>query len=325
MKKLLRILKIAIISSLINQSLFGQILDHKMIQIISKKDTITFASLSNNFNTAKPTVIFIQGSQAIPIAIKENNELKILLPFKYEAFLNDFNFVIINRKGVQISAVFDSIENIQKNKSKEYKKNDNLLYRTYQAKTVLKYIRKQKWVDAKNIFVVGHSEGYRVAAKLSENNKFIKKLVCMSADPFNRITEEINSLHIENSILANDSLRVNRILNNVKDYQSIENIDDYKKNYELYNWASYEKNLPINSFEKYKNPLLIVYGSNDKKAFNNYLIPFVLDKKNVEIKIFPDLDHNYFRKEFDKERNPLEDSYHWDRVFSDILNWLLNE
>ena len=31
------------------------------------------------------------------------------------------------------------------------------------------------------------------------------------------------------------------------------------------------------------------------------------------------------KKEFDKEGNPLEDSYQWDRVFKDVVDWLLNE
>ena len=93
----------------------------------------------------------------------------------------------------------------------------------------------------------------------------------------------------------------------------------------MYNWASYEKFTSVNSFFKYKNPLLVLYGSNDNKAFNNYLLPFILNKKNLELKIYPDLDHNFYKKEFDKEGKPLEDSYHWDRIFKDVVDWLLNE
>ena len=37
------------------------------------------------------------------------------------------------------------------------------------------------------------------------------------------------------------------------------------------------------------------------------------------------IDHNFFKKEFDKEGKPLEDSYHWDRIFKDVVDWLLNE
>ena len=93
----------------------------------------------------------------------------------------------------------------------------------------------------------------------------------------------------------------------------------------MMNFVSYNENPPINSFKKYKNPLLISYGTNDVRAFNNNLLPLLINKKNLELKIYPDLDHNFIKKEFDNEGNPLEDSYHWDRVFKDVVDWLLNE
>ena len=93
----------------------------------------------------------------------------------------------------------------------------------------------------------------------------------------------------------------------------------------MMNFVSYNENPPINSFKKYKNPVLISYGTNDVRAFNHNLFPLLINKKNLELKIYPDLDHNFFKKEFDKEGNSLEDSYHWDRVFKDVVDWLLNE
>ena len=41
--------------------------------------------------------------------------------------------------------------------------------------------------------------------------------------------------------------------------------------------------------------------------------------------VYPDLDHNYNKKEIDKDGNELESSYHWDEVFKDIQNWLLKK
>ena len=132
-------------------------------------------------------------------------------------------------------------------------------------------------------------------------------------------------MQIENLQTQKDSINTQKIINNINNFKSIGIVNDYKNDIELYNWASYEKFTSVNSFFKYKNPLLVLYGSNDNKAFNNYLLPFILNKKNLELKIYPDLDHNFFKKEFDKEGNSLEDSYHWDRVFKDVVDWLLNE
>jgi len=324
MKKLLKIFKIVIISILFCETLLAQE-DYIINQIIKDKDTIDFITLSSNYNEKRPTILFIQGSRSIPIIFLNGGSKKVNLPFDYKKYLNRINFVIINRKGTPIISEFELINKIMNNPSEEYIKNDNLIYRENQVMGVIKFLKNKDWIDKKRFYVVGHSEGYRVASKVSENNHFVKKLVCMSADPLNRITEEIINLQIKNLQIENDSINTQKIINNINDFKSIGNINDYKNDIELFNWSSYEKFMPINSMLKYDNPILIVYGSNDKKAFNNYLLPFLLNKKKMELKIYPDLDHNFFKKEFDNEGMPLEDSYHWDRVFKEVIDWLLNE
>jgi dienelactone hydrolase len=324
MKKLLKIFKIVIISIIICEPLIAQE-DYKINQIVKEKDTINFITLSSNYDEKKATILFIQGSRSIPIIFLDNGVKKVNLPFDYKKHLSKFNFVIISRKGTPIISEFELINDVINNPSVEYTKNDNLIYRENQVKKVIKYLRNQDWVDKKRFYIVGHSEGYRVAAKVCENNHFVKKLVCMSADPFNRTTEKIVNLQIENLRKENDSINTLKIINNINNFKSIGVVNDYKKDTELYNWASYEKFTAVNSLLKYENPILIVYGSNDYKAFNNYLLPFILNKKKIELKIYSDLDHNFFRKEFDKDGKPLEDTYHWDRVFKDVVDWLLNE
>ena len=324
MKKLLKIFKIVIISTVFCEPLFAQE-DYKINQIIKEKDTINFITLSSNYEEKKATILFIQGSRSIPIIFLDNGVKKVNLPFDYKNYLSQFNFVIINRKGTPIISEFELINEVINKPSLEYTKNDNLIYRENQVKKVIKYLRNQNWVDKKRFYIVGHSEGYRVAAKVCENNHFVKKLVCMSSDPINRITEKIVNLQIENLQTQKDSINTQKIINNINNFKSIGIVNDYKNDIELYNWASYEKFTSVNSFFKYKNPLLVLYGSNDNKAFNNYLLPFILNKKNLELKIYPDLDHKFIKKEFDKEGNSLEDSYHWDRVFKDVVDWLLNE
>lgn len=114
----------------------------------------------------------------------------------------------------------------------------------------MKYVKKQKWVDSKNIFVVGHSEGYRVVAKVAERNPKIKKIACLTADPINRISETILKLQIENTNTENDSIRVTKIHKELEDFKNLKNFED--TNYDLLNFISYEENSPIKSFQKYK-------------------------------------------------------------------------
>ena len=321
LKNLLKISVFFCSTFLFSQNIIG-IREMNKIEIKSKKDTISFIH-SNLNEKSKPTIIFIQGSLPISIVLKEKELIWANLPFDYKKYISKINFVLINRKGVPLISEYNDYERIQNNPSKEYLENDNLYYRVFQVEEVLKYLKKQKWVDNNNIFLVGHSEGYRVVAKVAEKNPKIKKIACLAADPLNRISENIIRLQQENITLENDSLRVLKIYKEINDYKNIKNFNVMEN--DMMNFVSYNENPPINSFKKYKNPVLISYGTNDVRAFNNNLLPLLIKKKNLELKIYPDLDHNFFKKEFDKEGNPLEGSSHWDRVFKDVVDWLLNE
>ena len=324
MKKLKNLLKASLFlfSTIINSQNIEGISDFNKIEIIAKNDTITFSQNTINENN-KPTIVFVQGSLPIPLILKDNNDLWINFPFDHPKSNKAVNLLIINRKGVPLISEYNDYEKFQNNPSKEYLENDNLYYRVFQVEEVLKYLKKQKWVDNNNIFLVGHSEGYRVVAKVAEKNPKIKKIACLAADPLNRISENIIRLQQENITLENDSLRVLKIYKEINDYKNIKNFNVMEN--DMMNFVSYNENPPINSFKKYKNPVLISYGTNDVRAFNNNLLPLLIKKKNLELKIYPDLDHNFFKKEFDKEGNPLEGSSHWDRVFKDVVDWLLNE
>ncbi len=324
MKILKNLLKASLFlfSTIIFSQNIDGISDFNKIEIVAKNDTITFIQNTSNKNN-KPTIVFVQGSLPISLILKDNNDLWINLPFDYTKFDKDVNIIIINRKGVPLISEYNDYSKLQNNPSNKYLKNDNLYYRVFQVEEVLKYLKKQKWIEKEKLFIVGHSEGYRVAAKVAERNPKIKKIACLAADPLNRISENIIRLQQENITLENDSLRVLKIYKEIKDYKNLKNFNVLEN--DMMNFVSYNENPPINSFKKYKNPLLISYGTNDVRAFNNNLLPLLINKKNLELKIYPDLDHNFIKKEFDNEGNPLEDSYHWDRVFKDVVDWLLNE
>lgn len=299
------------------------------INVISKKDTVSFLTTNINKNKPKPTILFLQGSLAKPIIFYDSNGASVTaFPFEIENYLNKFNFVIISRSGIPLIGSYEKDVNGYLDQTGKtppsYIKNDNLKYRVFQAKTVLNYIYKQKWVQKDSIYVMGHSEGYRVAAKLSENNKKIAKIVCMSANPFNRIAEYVLKSRIESLSIASDSLLQKEIELDIKSFKDIpKNIEKFRDNYALYNSLSYNSVLSFESLMKFKNPILVTYGTEDLGSLNNDLLPFLLRKNNLTMLVYPDLDHNYNKKEIDKNGSEVESSYHWDKVFDDVQKWLL--
>jgi dienelactone hydrolase len=300
------------------------------VSIKAQNDTIVFITSNNDKKKPKPTVLFLQGSLPLPIVFYNQSVTKTILPFDIKPYSDKFNFVVIARKGIPLVGSFDKDANGYLDKNGKvpnlYIANDNLKYREYQAKIVLDFLYKQGWVKKDSIFVVGHSEGYRIAAKLSENNEKIAKLVCMSANPFNRTVEDIFKKRMKCFSSNKDSIAQAQIDISIENYKNIgDNIEEYKKDSELYNWMSYNSELSYGSLLKFSNPILVTYGTDDTGSLQNDLLPFLLPKKNLTLTAYPDLDHNYFKKEFDKDGKPMEDSYHWDEVFKDIVNWLLSK
>lgn len=327
------------ICCLFSFNLFSQNEENELIKqngfqkncIVSKKDTITFLTTNQDKTNPKPTILFLQGSLAKPIIFKDSTGASgTIIPFDIENYLSKFNFVIIQRYGIPLIGSYEKdtegyLDRNGKTPS-EYVKNDNLKYRTFQAKKVLNYLHKQKWVKRDSIFVIGHSEGYRVAAKLSENNKKIAKLVCMSADPFNRIAEEVMRLRIETLSSKSDSTIQRKINDNIENFKKIsKNSKEYQNDIELYNNRSYNRELSYQSLLKFKNPILVTYGTEDFGSLNNDLLPFLLRDKKLTLIAYPDLSHNYNKQEVDKNGNKLETTYHWNTVFKDIQNWLLKK
>lgn len=322
---------------LINLNLFSQDLEDKYItqnglykiNIIQKNDTISFLTTNADKKIAKPTILFLQGSLPKPIIFHDSTGASVTaFPFEVDDYLKKFNFIIIARHGIPLVGSYekdtDGYLDLNGKVPIEYVKKDNLKYRTFQAKSVLDYLYKQKWVQKDSIFVIGHSEGYRVAAKLSENNRKIAKLVCMSANPFNRIAEYVSKSRIETLSTSSDSLLQKEIEQDINSFKNIpKNIEVYKNDYEEYNRMSYNSVISFESFLRFKKPILITYGTEDIGSLNNDLLPFLLRETKLTMFVYPDLDHNYNKKEIDKNGNELESSYHWDSVFKDIQNWLL--
>ncbi len=148
----------------------------------------------------------------------------------------------------------------------------------------------------------------------------------MSADPFNRIAEEVMRLRIESLSSKSDSIIQRKINDNIENFRKIsKNSKEYENNSELYNSISYNSELSYQSLLKFKNPILVTYGTEDFGSLHNDLLPFLLRDKKLTLITYPDLGHNYNKKEIDKNGNELEITYHWNTVFKDIQNWLLKK
>lgn len=292
-----------------------------------KNDTINFIKISNkdNKNHLKSTIIFVVGSKPSPLILNVNDEKEnyqsFYLPFDPYKYLDQFNFILIQRKGCPIAFDYEKINDLTENPSAIYSQNDHLDYRVFQVNEVIKYIKKNKKDFFNNLYVIGHSEGYYITTKVAEENKYINKIVCLSAHPFSRSCEFVFKNSAENYYNPDDKKRIETMESEVSYYKYI--IKNPKEDYNFYTYNNY---LSIKSLEKIKIPVFIGFGSNDIAPSLNLFIPYILpNKENITLKPYPDLDHNFINTTYDEKGTILNESFHWDDVFKDIVGWLNNE
>ena len=299
------------------------------LEFKTNKDTITYLISKSKSITSKPVVLFVQGSQPLPLIFYDDKSANSIIPFSTKDYLEKFTFVIIARKGIPLIGTYDrdakGYVNDKGEIPEDYTKNNNLNYRVNQVNTVLDQLAKNNNFKKDSIFVIGHSEGYRVVSKVAEKSNKIAKLVCMSADPFNRITESILRERIKSISSSNENLAQLEINKLIDTYKRIPlNKIEFKSNVGFKNWLSYNENLSYESLRKFKKPILIVYGTADIGSLHNDLLPFLLPENNLTLKAYPNYGHNFEKKEHKSNGESIQDSYHWDDVFQDVIKWLMS-
>ena len=308
-------------------------------QIFKKKDTINFHFFSKNKENKK-ILLFIQGSgpQSIYHIVerndtirKENSDAFEIIknkyayssnPFSLKNFPNDYNLIIISKKGFK----FETKDN-DTVATKSYYENENLNYRAWQADEVLKYVTKKNIKNPTKVIVLGHSEGTDVVAKLGTINKKITHIGYWSGG-------------------ANTQFYDFALLDRRRVYEGKMSDTEYKEKYDsLTNqmnaifhdpnninkeWfgCTYERwtgfsEPSIESLLKIKVPIFVVHGAKDESVpiESSLLIPleFIRNKKsNLTYKLYPDLDHSLMTVPNNSQEEPIRK---WDEIFDEFIKW----
>ncbi len=136
----------------------------------------------------KPLAIFVQGSGAMPLFLFDTvkKDTTFMMPFDVKKYAQDVRFVFIHKRGIPTLGDIDGKYFDFEKMSLEFLEHEKLENRVKRIEKVVDFLSKQKWVDKKKIYLIGHSAGYRVTADVAAKSKKLAKVVCMSANPFSR-------------------------------------------------------------------------------------------------------------------------------------------
>jgi len=304
--------------------------------VIKNNDTIEYIVISNDLKTPKPTIIFCQGSLAIPLIIKwqDGSTFFPWANWSYAKMKEKFNLVLVSKAGIpvvvnqnELNAQYCYITDPEDQNSfpQKYLDNDNLYKYVERYNAVIKHLLKQKWVDKRHLVIVGHSQGAYVALQTTkENRKRISAIGFFSGDINGRYSQFIRSelnaaqagLQSEEEAQAKiDDLyaQMRELCRNQTSEDKNFNIERPQKNFSR-SFIETITNLPT--------PVYITYGTQDIVAAGCVYLPiyFELEGK-TNYKVVPHINQGHNFEEIVDGKSDFS-KMHWDEAMDGFLEWL---
>lgn len=298
--------------------------------ISASNDSIRFI-ISDSLGITKPVVIFLRGEGNLPLIEYDKNRTWLNLPFR--PYDKDFHFVFISKPGIPVSAPYRPRKNSNVDTTLVgwdiYMQNNCKDYYVDVTNCIIEYLKKQTYVDSTKIYLMGHSVGASVGAKLGAiYPNSISKLVFMSSNLFAQGTDAIinNRKSAFEGKISFDSAQINieSIYQSYTRNEQImtEPISDEEITALNFNY-SIDSDPNLRYLMQLEIPLHVVYGSADTKSLDLDLLPLLFlqnRKTNLTTKVYPGLDNNYFK--IDKLGQPIYHQFYWGTVFENVLRWL---
>jgi pimeloyl-ACP methyl ester carboxylesterase len=322
---------------------FGQslnIINNQAIQfsLKQKKDTIDFILIDTKLDEIKPIFLFCQGSLPLPLFVKPEKEKMWMIGggitnFDLKEIKKNYHLivismpktpVIVNEKNLNKSYCYIPNPKEPDEFDKDYVKSDYLENYENRAEIVLKFLRKQNWVDNSKLIVAGHSQGSKVATLIALNNKQVTNLGLFGANPFGRIDQNIRDYRksAESKQITWEEAD-ERIEQTYKMFKDSYDERVLIENPNLLAWKSFSRPL-INDWLKIKIPTYLAYGTNDIASDLCDLVPLFYiqnSKTNLTYKRYLNLEHNFFEVKENGRANYEKE--HWKEVMNEFIKWTL--
>jgi len=209
----------------------------------------------------------------------------------------------------------------------------------YDAIYATDILRKDKRIDSKRIYVIGHSLGGMLAPRIDAEGGKFAGIIIMSGSPrkIEELIIEQNMKMVEYMSPVSRFLAKSQINNLKKDFETMFTVTDKEAKKRkmtggvtLYYYKEMNRHSTVEYLHKLRKPMLIMHGEKDfqldvEKDFEAYKTHLKLNP-NVTYKLYENLNHvfvpsvygtiNKMAQEYSVEQHIGED------VIADIANWI---
>ncbi|MCC6839734.1 MAG: alpha/beta hydrolase [Flavobacteriales bacterium] len=277
---------------------------------LSTPDMVLEGLFIGQAGNGKPLLIFIPGSEPVPLYTRMGGVFYPLVPRQLFDQAH-YNFLLLSKPG--IPAIADTSELDEKYYYLDpatgmppaaYKAHNNLGFYVNAYEELIAALRESPGIG--RIYVVGHSQGARIAAELT-GAPGIDKVVFMSADPLGRMAALVDRDYACAGNMDHDGVKLAQALLDPAQADSTYMGDYYSS------FQSFSKPAVI-SISQATVPTLVVYGNADTSCPNCYAWPLLQPYVPcLSVMAFTGYDHNYF----DEQREN-----HWHEVLMKVFQWL---
>lgn len=312
-----------------NQSTLFKLKDHK--------SQIEFLVFDTELNKQKPAFLWCQGSLPYPLYVNSKEEGLWLIGggisnFDLENIKKHYHLVVIampetpaiaEDKDINESYWYIGNSTNKNQPSTDFQKADYLENYVERAQKVLKFLKKQSWIDNGKLIIAGSSQGSKVASRIAAANKDVSKLGLFSANPFGRIDQMIRQ-HRKDAEQNKISWKEadERIAEEYKLIRDANNPKKVMENPGLIAWKSFSVPL-LDDWLNFGKPIYLAYGTHDIASDLNDLVPVYFiqnNNHNLTLKRYLNLEHNFFEMEngITNHEKP-----HWPEIMNEFIEWTL--
>ncbi|WP_210517530.1 alpha/beta hydrolase family protein [Hymenobacter terricola] len=293
---------------------------YRHLVVMFGRDSVNVLVLSQPGEAAvkKPLLLWVQGSLPTPLVLYDQRGAFPVFPFHPKAVLKNCHLAIISKPGIALVA---NVEGKNPNRMfgegpppPYYCQRNYLDYYVRRDQAVLRYLKKQPWVDKAHVVVAGHSEGSTIAAHLAAVPGLVSRAVYLSGNPLGRLM----SMQAQ-ARLADDTAEVagtfRRWQTVVANPALTDCVGDDNRN--VYSFSA--PLLPV--LLRTTVPVFVGFGTQDRGvAGDDYLRLETIrqHKINFTFREYPGREHNFFGV---KNGRIDYDDFYWDAVGEDFLRW----
>ncbi|MBF9237171.1 hypothetical protein I2I05_07160 [Hymenobacter sp. BT683] len=297
---------------------------YRQLVVMFGKDSVNVLVLSpkGREQAKMPLLLWVQGSLPTPLIMYDQHGAYPVFPFRPDLSAARCHFAIISKPGVALVANVQGVNPnrvfAEKTPPLYYCQRNYLDYYVRRNVAVLRYLKKQPWVDASQVIVGGHSEGSTVAAHLAAVPGLVSRAVYLSGNPLGRMHSNLVEARQEQA--AGDTAAVPQMFRYWHDVLTDPARADCAPGDNNRTTMSFSA-APLPVLLRAKVPVFVGFGTRDRGvAGDDYLRLEAqrLRNTNLIFREYPGREHNFFGY---KDGKVNYDDFYWDKVGADFLRW----